>query len=63
MRWQYITDKIQPEGFFSLSIDRGNLERLLGDRSAEGWELVSVVPNSGYRGLVSSYLLIFKRPL
>jgi Domain of unknown function (DUF4177) len=63
MRWQYITDKIQAEGFFSVAIDRGKLESLLQERSAEGWELVSVLPNWGYRGIMSSYLLIFKRPL
>lgn len=63
MRWQYITDLIHSGGFFSMSIDRGKLESLLAERSTEGWELVSVIPNLGYRGGMSSVLLIFKRPL
>ena len=63
MRWQYITDKILPAGFFSTSIDRGKLESVLQERSAEGWELVSVIPICGYYGVFKSVLLIFKRPI
>ena len=62
-RWQYITDKLLPAGFFGGSIDREKLEGLLQERSAEGWELVSVVPMIGIYGITKSVLLIFKRPI
>ena len=62
-RWQYITVKVIAGGFFGWFIDRGKLESLLQERSADGWELVTAVPVGGFWGPPRDFLLIFKRPI
>ena len=63
MRWQYITDVIYAGGLFRRSIDREKLERCLKERNEEGWELVSVLPITGYYGTTREVVVIFRRSL
>ena len=61
-RWDYKTVKLHLRGFLGGKIDQKELDRILAEASAEGWELVQVLATALYQGRTQDAVLIFKRP-
>ena len=61
MEFEYKVIVINLKGFFSSKIDIAETEEMLDEYGEEGWELVSAIPNCGYKGETDSYTLFFKR--
>ena len=62
VQWEYKSVKLRLRGFLGGKIDQEELERMLNDCGAEGWELVSALSTALYQGRTQDAALIFKRP-
>ncbi len=60
VEYKVITLDINP-GFSKPKIDDESIQKQINEYGAEGWELVSVVPNAGGYGHLYSHTLYFKR--
>ena len=60
--WDYKTAKLKLHGLLGGKIDEAELQAILTEAGAEGWELVSIVATNLYQGRTQDAALVFKRP-
>jgi len=60
MRWEYKTLSFKKRSFLSGAIDAESLNQQLDALGRDGWELVSVCPNS-FMGAPSGIVAVLKR--
>lgn len=60
MRWEYKTLSFKKRSFFSGSIDAEAFNQQLDALGRDGWELVSICPNS-FMGAPSGVVAVLKR--
>ncbi|HEX8311935.1 MAG TPA: DUF4177 domain-containing protein [Chthoniobacteraceae bacterium] len=63
MKWEYLTYRYTPVGFFAgvVKVDELNVD--LNRFGAQGWELVSAFDTNKNQGGTRDVVFIFKRPL
>jgi hypothetical protein len=61
MMWEYKTVKLAAKGFLGGKIKEYELEALLNDLGADGWELVSAFGTNKSYGQTRDVVAIFKR--
>jgi len=60
------TTTVLTHGFLgrkSEELDRGEFERALNERGADGWELEKVLTDMALHGEKDGHVLVFKRPV
>ncbi len=60
MRWEYKTLAVKKRKFFSGGIDTDMLKQELDALGRDGWELVSICPNS-FMGAPQGIIAVLKR--
>jgi hypothetical protein len=60
--WEYKSVKLKLRGFLGGKVDQDQLDHLLNEAGAEGWELVTGIATALYQGRTKDTVLIFKRP-
>ena len=58
--YKVVDIELDLKAFSRAAINSGHIEEIANDYGMEGWELVSVVPNTG-NGHVYSHTLYFKK--
>ncbi|CAG0981595.1 hypothetical protein PHYC_01795 [Phycisphaerales bacterium] len=61
-RWEYTSWRVNVAGFFGPSFDPAEIDRVLNQAGAEGWELASVTDLNWNQGGSKFLLYTFKRP-
>jgi hypothetical protein len=60
--WEYKTIKFFAQGTFDAGkIDERELEAVLNEAGARGWELVSILPGTGADGELWDFVAVLKR--
>ncbi len=61
--WEYKTIKFFAQGWSASGgkINHIELEEILNELGARGWELVTIVPGAGRDGELWDYVAVFKR--
>ncbi len=61
-RWQYKTVKVEAEGWMGGIVNVQELDDVLNDLGAQGWELTSVFDTNMAQGASREIVAVFKRP-
>jgi hypothetical protein len=62
MKWEYRTIKLRATGFIGGKVDEGELERMMNELGADGWELTAAFDTNEAYGNTRDVIAIFKRP-
>lgn len=60
--WEYKTVKLKLRGVLGGKFGEDEINEMLNQNGAEGWELVSTLTTALYQGRTQNAALIFKRP-
>jgi hypothetical protein len=63
MKWEYLSYRYTPAGFFSGKVKIEDLTLDLNGFGRDGWELVSTFDTNRHDGETKDVLFIFKRPI
>ena len=62
MKWEYKTLKVEPKGLMGGKVDEAQLDRVMNEFGAQGWELATAFGTDVAGGGTRDVVLIFKRP-
>jgi len=62
MKWEYKTIKLGATGFMGGKVDEAQLDRIMNEIGAQGWELGAAFDTDVSGGGTRDVVVIFKRP-
>jgi len=62
MQWEYKTAKLAAKGLMGGKVDEAQLDRMMNELGAQGWELSAALDTDVAGGGTRDVIVIFKRP-
>jgi hypothetical protein len=61
--FEYKVMEVEARGFWNNKVKASDIEKMLNQLGADGWELVSTFDQNWYQGGTKNAVLILKRPV